>query len=228
MSNAGDQLRGGPDREPRRVPRWVQALAAVAVASVVAVLAGHGYGRPAGEPAAQSTPRSSVHDRPEGTFSPAEGQVAEKAAGPLAVGAVCTHTDGTRHLQVQFQVINAGLGRVTVVAVRPFLPIGGLRPRAVVMPRSPSCGTPAARTGASAVLEPGERVGVQLSFLLPPACPVPYPVQADVDLLVVGESPGTQRLALLSDLGGFHFASCDPAGQTTQTAETARSAQSAR
>ena len=227
MSGAGDQLRGGPDREPRRVPRWVQALAAVAVASVVGLVAVHGENRQPGEPAAGSTRHPGAHDPPEITF-PQGGQVAENAAGPLAVGAVCTHTDGSRHLQVQFQVINAGLGRVTVLAVRPFLPIGGLRPRAVVMPRSPSCGTPAARTGASAVLEPGDRVGVQLSFLLPPACPVPYPVQADVDLLVVGESPGTQRLALLSDLGGFHFASCDPAGQTTQTAETARSAQSAR
>jgi hypothetical protein len=155
-------------------------------------------------PAPTPTPTGTSTRTPEPVVTANESGL----AGPLAVGAVCTHTDGTRSLTVQFQIENIGVGRVTVLAVRPVLPIGGLRPGKVTLPRSPDCGTPAAHTGNSTVLEPGDRVGAQLAFGLPTGCPAPYPVEADVDLLMVGEAPGTQRLHLLADLGGTEFRTC--------------------
>lgn len=198
-----DELHGGPERTPRGIPRWLQPVAVTVVIVVLGALALKGPDSPG------SSPDPPASADPSASSAPATEDVVGAGTGPLALGAVCTHTDGTRSLQVQFQVLNAGIARVTVMAVRAVLPVGGLRPTRVVLPRSPSCGTPAARTGPSTLLEPGERVGVQLDFRLPPECPAPYPVQADIDVLVAGESPGTQRLAVLPDLGDTHFAACD-------------------
>lgn len=198
---ASDELEGGSEADPVRLPPWLQVLAAVAVLSLVGFFVGRGADSLApavGVPSSTPSPLGGTGDTGDTGL-----------AGPLTVGALCTHTDGGASLLVQFQIENVGLARVTVLAVRPVLPMGGLRPGRVTLPRSPSCGTPAARTGPSTVLEPGARVGVQLAFGLPPECPAPYPVQADVDLMTAGETPGTQRLPLLGDLGGIHFAACD-------------------
>ena len=58
------------------------------------------------------------------------------------------------------------------------------------------------------MLQPGERVPVSLGFKLPPECPAPYPVQADVAVAERGSTPTQQRLHLLNDLGGYDFPSC--------------------
>jgi hypothetical protein len=197
-----DELRAGSETTPVRLPRWLPVLAAVVVLSAAGFVVRGALGSPEAAPSPTPTPSAAPARQPWTT--PDESGL----AGPLAVGAVCTHTDGSDALTVQFQIQNIGAGRVRVLAVRPVLPIGGLRPGPVTLPRSPSCGTPAARTGPSTVLEPGGRVGAQLAFVLPAECPAPYPVEADVDLLAVGEAPGTQRLHLLADLGGIHFAAC--------------------
>jgi hypothetical protein len=204
--DAPDELQGGSEPDPGRRSPWVQALAAVAVLAV-ALLAVRGAVR-SPDPAPAPTPTSTATGQPTRTPDPVVTAGDAGLAGPLAVGAVCPHTDGTHTLSVQFQIENIGVGRVTVLAVRPVLPIGGLRPGKVTLPRSPDCGTPAAHTGTSTVLEPGDRVGAQLDFGLPAGCPAPYPVEADVDLLMVGESPGTQQLLLLADLGGLDFTTC--------------------
>jgi hypothetical protein len=200
--DAPDELQGGSERGPTRLPTWLQALGAVAVLSVALLVVRGAVRSPDPEPAPTPTATSTAAPDPVATADESG------LAGPLAVGAVCTHTDGTHSLSVQFQIQNIGVGRVTVLAVRPVLPIGGLRPGKVTLPRSPDCGTPAARTGRSTVLPPGGRVGAQLDFGLPSECPGPYPVEADVDVLMVGESPGTQRLHLLADLGGTKFTTC--------------------
>jgi hypothetical protein len=193
VTSPDDELMAGPARPPRqRFPIWSQGVIAVVVLAVLGALALN-----------RSDPPAPPPPPPTGTTPTPTSALVQNGTGPLSVGAVCVHTDGSRLLRVQFQMINTGIARVTVIGVSPYLPVGGLRPVSVTLPRSPSCGTPAARTGPSTVLEPGERVGAQLGFRLPADCPTPYPVQADVDVLVAGENPGTQRLALLNDLGGY-------------------------
>jgi hypothetical protein len=200
VTGTDDELMAGPDRPPRQLfPIWSQVLIAVVVLAVLGALALNRSDPPAPPPLPAPTSSTST---PTPTSAPTAALV-QNGTGPLSVGAVCVHTDGSRLLRVQFQMINTGVARVTVTGVSSYLPVGGLRPVSVTLPRSPSCGTPAARTGPSTVLEPGERIGAQLAFRLPAECPTPYPVQADVDVLVAGENPGTQRLALLNDLGGY-------------------------
>jgi hypothetical protein len=202
-----DELTSGPERDPRRTPRWLRALVVLTVLSVVAFVAGRAVDSPAPAPGPSPTAVAGPTTSSPTPSGPRASSDAALFAGPLSVGAICPHTDGSTELQVQFQIENIGSTRLAVLAVRPVLPIGGLRPRAVTFPRSPSCGTPAARTGPSTVLDPGDRVGVQLAFRLPAECPAPYPVQADIDLRQGGRRT-TERVPLLPDLGSIHFDTC--------------------
>ncbi len=192
MPDLDDELRGGSRRAP--VPTWLAPVALVVGLCLLGLLGLLTVLR--GDP---SPPVAGPEET--ATAPPTAAPLSNLAAGgtgPLSVGAVCTHTDGSGTLLVQFQLLNTGLGRVTVLAVRPVISGAGTHLADVTLPRSPSCGTPVARTGPSTVLEAGRRVGVQLAIRVPADRAAPYPVLADVDMLSVGEQPATQRVFVLA------------------------------
>ena len=193
-----DELRGGTGRELPRFPRWLQAVGALALGLAVVATVARGYDSRTADrppPAATSTPGSAAG---RGQPSP--------VSGPLRAPELCVETTD-RLLTVQFTIENAAINRVTVLSVTAHLPIGGLHAAGVELPSRRFCGRPvdpATRT----VLEPGQRVPVTMQFRLPDRCPAPYPVYADVAFVGRSETPGTQQLALLPDLGGYDFTSC--------------------
>jgi hypothetical protein len=204
-----DELAGGADRDPFRLPVWLRvALALVAAAVLWFVLARTGgphdpTSSARGGPATPTT-SAPVVAPPE----PASATGYPPLQGPLrSAGELCVRTQLGRTMTVQFELENAGPDEVTVLSISAHLPIGGLIPTGGQAPATSYCGA-AVDPATSTVLRPGERVPVSLGFWLPPECPKPYPVQADVAVAVTGFAPTTQRLALLNDLGGYDFPSC--------------------
>jgi hypothetical protein len=205
-----DELAGGAERDPVRLPTWVSivglALAVLVGWFVVARTSGGGDAAPA----AHHTATASTGSVGEPGVAPSEPVPTgyPPLEGPLRLsGDLCVQTPGPRTMVVEFELENAGLDQVEVLSMSAHLPIGGLDPTGGKVPAQSLCGRPVDPT-TSTVLQPGERVPVSLGFTLPPECPAPYPVQADVALVERGSSPTTQRLHLLSDLGGYDFASC--------------------
>jgi hypothetical protein len=202
-----DELAGGADRDPVRLPTWVSVVGlALAVLVGWFVVARTSGGDDQGS-AAQSTAAASSDEprvappEPVATgYPPLEGPLRQ-------TGDLCVQTPDRHTMIVEFEVENAGLDQVEVLSLSAHLPIGGLEPTGGKVPARSLCGRPVVPT-RSTVLQPGERVPVSLGFRLPPECPKPYPVQADVALAERGSTPTTQRLALLNDLGGYDFASC--------------------
>ena len=204
MDPAGDdELAGGTGRDPVHVPRLVQVLALVLVVAAGAVVALRGRdGGPAPAPAPTSGPTGAWSSPP----TPVAGTVGPPLTGPLRAPDLCVRTMRNT-LSVQFTLENVAPGRVTVLAVTARLPIGGLEATGVQLPADGTCPAVAA-AGSSLVLEPGAKVPVALRFRLPPECPAPYPVYADVELVGTGETPTSQQIPLLADLGGYDFTSC--------------------
>jgi hypothetical protein len=204
-----DELAGGADRDPVRLPTWVGvvglALAVLVGWFVVARTSGSGdsatsaHGTPTASNASADEPRVAPSAPVATGYPPLEG--------PLRLtGDLCVQTPSPRTMIVEFEVENAGLDQLEVLSLSAHLPIGGLTPTGGKVPARSLCGRPV-DPATSTVLQPGERVPVSLGFTLPPECPAPYPVQADVAVAERGSTP-TQRLHLLNDLGGYDFASC--------------------
>jgi hypothetical protein len=205
-----DELAGGGDRDPVRLPTWVGvvglALAVLVGWFVVARTSGDD------DPAASAhgTPTASTASADEPRIAPPEPVATgyPPLEGPLRLtGDMCVQTSDPRSMVVEFEVENAGLDQVEVLSLSAHLPIGGLDPTGGKVPARSLCGKPV-DPATSTVLQPGERVPVSLGFTLPPECPAPYPVQADVAVAERGSTPTTQRLHLLNDLGGYDFATC--------------------
>jgi hypothetical protein len=202
-----DELAGGADRDPVRLPTWVSvvglALAVLVGWFVVARTSGSDDSAPSGH----GTPTASA-DEP-GVAPPEPGPTGyPPLEGPLRlIGDLCVQTPSPRSMILEFEVENAGLDQVEVLSLSAHLPIGGLDPTGGKVPARSLCGRPV-DPATPTVLQPGERVPVSLGFNLPPECPAPYPVYADVAVAERGASAVTQRLALLNDLGGYDFASC--------------------
>ena len=204
-----DELAGGSDRDPVRFPTWVSvvglALAVLVGWFVVARTSGGDGSTPSAH--STSTPSTASADGPR-TAPAAVNTGYPPLEGPLRqTGDLCVQTPTPGTMVVEFEVENAGLDQVEVLSLSAHLPIGGLDPTGGTAPAKSLCGRPV-DPATSTVLQPGERLPVSLGFNLPPECPAPYPVQADVALVARGSTPTTQRLALLSDLGGYDFPTC--------------------
>jgi hypothetical protein len=203
-----DELSGGSSREPLRPPRWVQLVALLAVVLVGGAVALSRAGSDADSGGGTPSSRRPADGAPGGTPPGlVVGAGTPPLTGPLLAPDLCVSTD-QRTLTVRFTVRNGSLSRVTVLEVAGRLPIGGLVAAGVRLPASRTCpGVTGA--GTDLVLEPGDEVPVALRFRLPPDCPAPYPVFADVSFVGRGETPMTQQLPLLADLGGYDFTSCE-------------------
>jgi hypothetical protein len=199
---------GGEDRDPVRLPTWVSVVGLALAVLVGWFVVARTSGSDDSAASAHRTPTPSASaDEPRVAPTEPVNTGYPPLEGPLRLtGHLCVQTPDPRKLVVEFEVENAGLERVEVLSLSAHLPIGGLDPNGGKVPARSLCGRPV-DPATSTVLQPGQRVPVSLGFILPPECPAPYPVQADVALAVRGSTP-TQRLHLLNDLGGYDFPSC--------------------
>ena len=204
-----DELAGGADRDPVRLPTWVGVVGLAFAVLVGWFVVDRTSGGDDPARAAHGTPTASTASADEPRVAPEPVNTGyPPLEGPLRqTGDLCVQTPTRRIMIVEFEVENAGLDQVEVLSLSAHLPIGGLDPTGGKVPASSLCGQPVV-PARSTVLQPGERVPVSLGFNLPPECPAPYPVQADVAVAERGSTPTQQRLHLLNDLGGYDFASC--------------------
>jgi hypothetical protein len=211
-----DELAGGGDRDPLRLPTWVSVVGLALAVLVGWFVVARTSGGDGSAPSAHGTSTSSASstgsaDAPRAPPPEPVPTGYPPLEGPLRMaGHLCVQLPDPRTMVVEFEVENAGLDQVEVLSLSAHLPIGGLDPTGGKVPARSLCGRPVDRA-TSTVLQPGERVPVSLGFTLPPECPAAYPVQADVALVSRGSTPTIQRLHLLNDLGAYEFASCQNA-----------------
>jgi hypothetical protein len=199
-----DEVSGGPGPGPGR-PRTallVLVAAAVIVAGVVSLRRGVEPVRvppPASPPAAQMPP-------PPGQVGPPSPEPLPEVPA-LLVNPVCEplRTDGHSRLDVSFMLVNTIARPVTLVRIKPVLPLGGLRELSTEY-RSGTCIAPGAPLRTRDVRAGGTLL-VVLRLALPPTCPAPYPVEADLTERRDGRVV-TAGIHLLSDLGAVHFTTC--------------------
>jgi hypothetical protein len=207
-----DELAGGTDRDPVQFPTWVSVVGLALVVLVGWFVVARTSGGDDSTPSAHSTPTASTAsasaDGPRVAPPSPVNTGYPPLEGPLRqTGDLCVQTPAPGRMVVEFEVENIGLDQVEVLSLSAHLPIGGLDPTGGKAPATSLCGQPVV-PARSTVLQPGERLPVSLGFTLPPECPAPYPVQADVALVARGSTATTQRLALLSDLGSYDFPTC--------------------
>jgi hypothetical protein len=126
----------------------------------------------------------------------------------LLVSEVCqpVHTDGRTTLDVSFTLTNT-LGRpVTLIRITPVFPLSGLRGLSTEY-RAGSCAHHPGAPSHSGDVRGGGTLLVVLRLGLPPTCPAPYPVEADLTERRDGRTV-TAGVHLLSDLGGIRFTTC--------------------
>jgi hypothetical protein len=114
-------------------------------------------------------------------------------------------TDGHSRLDVSFTVVNTTPRPVTLVRITPLFPLSGLRALGTDY-RTGSCAAPGP-VAHSRDLRSGGSLLVRLRLALPPTCPAPYPIEADLTERRDGRTV-TAGVHLLSDLGGIHFTTC--------------------
>jgi hypothetical protein len=188
-------------RRTRALVAWLVA-AAVVVAGVVALRRGVDpveVQPPASPPAVQmpSLP---------GQLGPAPTE-SQPPVLALLVSEVCqpVRTDGRTTLDVSFTLTNT-LGRpVTLIRVAPVFPLSGLRGLSTEY-RAGSCAHPGPPLHSGDV-HGGGTLLVVLRLGLPPTCPAPYPIEADLTERRDGRTV-TAGVHLLSDLGGIRFTTC--------------------
>jgi hypothetical protein len=180
----------------------VLVAAAVVVAGVVSLRRGVEPVRvrpPASPPAAQMP-------APPGRVEPVPPEPLP-AVPALLVGEVCQplRTDGRSRLDVSFTLVNSVPGPVTLIRVTPVFPLAGLRELSTEY-RGGTCNAPGAplRTGD---VPAGGTLLVVLRLALPPTCPAPYPVEADLTERRGGHT-ATAGIHLLNDLGTVRFTTC--------------------
>jgi hypothetical protein len=197
-----EELSQGEDQDEG--PAGLGALGWTAIA-VVCVLAGvvflvlRGPGEPVAGPQPLPTPSSDLASASDLALFANPGQ-------RLLIASTCPPvTDGRRALAVSFELQNIGSIDVTLVAVKPVLPLRGLR---VLGPAT--AGGTCERPGAQApggLLSPGAKQLITMRFGLPKRCPQPYPVQARVRLRA-NQMVGTTTATVHNDLGEVNFDTC--------------------
>ena len=219
QGDARDEIAGGSTRRPRPPLAGRVAWSAVAVVALVSA----GLAAPSlldpGTPESGRAPAPVVPTTAPADPAPAPAtstppavdppRLPRAAGSPVSVEAVCTvGTDHTRQLAVRFLMTNETAADLTVLSVRPVLPLGGLRTVGISVVRG-DCyrWLPG---GPDDVVPPGDSRAVTMRFLLPRTCPWPLPVQARVRVRGPDGTRG-QTLRVLSDLGGTDFESCPTA-----------------
>jgi hypothetical protein len=200
----GDEI--GSDARPtsrrtRVLLAWLVA-AAVLVAGVVALRRGVDpveVRPPASPPAAQmpSLP-GQVGPAPTESLPPVPALLVSEVCQPL-------RTDGRTTLDVSFTLVNTVRRPVTLVRIKPVFPLPGMRELSTEY-RAGSCGAPGPALHTGDVRSGGTML-VALRLGLPPTCPAPYPVEADLTERRDGRTV-TAGVHLLNDLGGIHFTTC--------------------
>ncbi len=197
-----DQVSGGQGPRRARTTLLVLVAAAVVVAGVVSLRRGVDPVRvrpPASPPAAQ------MPGLP-GQLGPAPTEPLP-AVPALAVSEIChpLRTDGRSRLDVSFTLVNTLARPVRLIRITPVFPLPGVRALSTEY-RGGRCSVPGAPLRAGDVRAGGTLL-VLLRLALPPTCPAPYPVEADLTERRDGRTV-TAGLHLLSDLGGLHFSTC--------------------
>jgi hypothetical protein len=204
-----EELAQGGDGGPSRLGplAWV-VIALICVGGGVLLLSGHGGGTSAATGSATPPAPTSSAAQPHPSL------VQDAPDDPrltVNIGAVCpASTDGRKRLRVSFELVNLGANDVTLLGVKPLLPLHGLQPVGTATSGG-SCAQPG--TGASGGLLPaGEKRLFTMHFRLPKSCPQPFPVQASVRLRV-DQMVGTTTVPVFADLGSVEFDTC-PSGST--------------
>jgi len=200
----GDEIGNDPAPTSRRTRALLAGLvaAAVVVAGVIALRRGVdpvAVQPPASPPAAQmpSLP-GQLEPAPTGSLPAVPALLVSEVCQPL-------RTDGHSRLDVTFTLFNTLPRPVTLLRIRPVFPLPGLRALATDY-RAGSCAAPGPALHSGDVRGAGTLL-VVLRLALPPACPAPYPVEADLTERRDGRTV-TAGVHLLSDLSGVHFTTC--------------------
>jgi hypothetical protein len=197
-----EELSQGDDRNEE--PAGLGALGRTAVA-VVCVLAGVVFLvlRGPGEPDTDALP-----PEPEPSSSSQLALTADPGQRLVIVATCPPVTDGRLTLAVSFELQNGGDIDVTLVEVKPVLPLAGLRVRGPVTAggtcEQPGSGAP------GGLLAPGAKQLITMRFRLPKECPQAYPVQARVRLRA-NQMVGTTTARIHNDLGDVDFDTCPSA-----------------
>jgi hypothetical protein len=207
----GDEIGNDAAATSRRTRALVAGLVATAVvvAGVVALRRGVDpvVVRPPASPPAAQMPSLPGQLGPSPSGPPPVSAVPAVPVSALLVREVCRplRTDGRSRLDVAFTLLNTLPRPVTLLRITPVFPLPGLRPLGTEY-RAGSCAAPgpALRTGD---VRGGGTLLVVLRLGLPPTCPAPYPVEAELTERRDGRTV-TTGLHLLSDLGDVPFTTC--------------------
>jgi hypothetical protein len=210
-------------RRSRLPGGWRPSLGAVMVAAAalaVGLVAGRAAG---GSPRTAVTPRVTVtvtatpQPAPSGFSGIATPATAFSFTDSPALTqdlASCATQTG-RELELGVQVSNQSASDAIVLrTARAVLPLGGLKPLAVLWGPCGSLQTTPGGAGTDVMLEPGETTWLTIIFKVQVACPAPLPVQFSVEFLEQGRS-ATAKLPGFPDLGGVPYTGC---GRSSQAA----------
>jgi len=216
--DSDDVLELGERRAPR-LPGGRRPSRGAGILAVAALAIGLAAGYAAGDShvtaaAPRPTPTVTVVQRP----TPSEPSIATPATAfsfadsPALTQDVASCATQTGHkLQLGVQVSNQSTDAILLRTVRAVLPLGGLKPLAVVWGPCGSLQTGPFGQGTEVMLEPNETTWLTLIFLVRVACPTPLPVQFSVGYLEKGR-PVTARLPGFPDLGGVPYTGCGASG----------------
>jgi hypothetical protein len=203
------------DRRPRLPGGWRPSRGAVVLAAatlVVGLVAGYAArGNQATAPAPRATVTVTATPLPatsdSGIATPATAfSFADSPALTQDVASCATQSG--HDLQLGVQVSNQSADDAIVLrTARAVLPMGGLKPLAVLWGPCGSLRTTQVGAGTEVMLQPGETTWLTIIFKVQVACPTPLPVQFSVEYLEQGRS-ATARLPGFPDLGGVPFTGC--------------------
>jgi hypothetical protein len=184
--------------EPRDPGRRRYVWAAVGVVLVVVV----GWSLTVGRP-------ESLPPTPSPSPTPTQSRtVFSTPTNPLHLDERCEPvTDGTDVLQLSFTLVNASDEGAELTNVRPILPMDALQPIKTEVSLG-HCYDPLTSEDPSHLVAVGESVHVRFTLKLPPDCPQPYPVNAEVTIGQPENSDRRYGVALYPDLGGIAFDTC--------------------
>ncbi|HTR92667.1 MAG TPA: hypothetical protein VMI73_13110 [Trebonia sp.] len=201
-------------RRPRLPGGWrpsrgagVLAAATLAVGLAAGYAAGGSHGGAAAPRATvtvTATPRPTPSD--SGIATPATAFSFADVPALTQDVASCAAQSG-HDLQLGVQVSNQATDAILLRTARAVLPMGGLKPLAVLWGPCGSLQTAAVGRGTEAFLQPGETAWLTIIFRVQVVCPTPLPVQFSVEYLEHGRSV-TAKLPGFVDLGGVPYTGC--------------------
>ena len=139
------------------------------------------------------------------------------ADSPALTQDVASCATQTGHeLQLGVQVSNQSTETILLRSVRAVLPLGGLKPLAVVWGPCGSLQTGPLGAGTDDTLQPGATTWLTVIFRVQVRCPAPLPVQFSVGYLDHGRSVSA-RLPGFPDLGVVQYTGCGASGAAQAT-----------